>query len=229
MKTVFITGANRGIGLGLASAYLKAGARVIGTARRPEAAESFTLLSQTYPEGFGSVPLDVTDEASIVALPGLLEGDQVDCLINNAGISLEESFGSWTSRGFEVNFQANTLGPALVSQAMASLMVKGATIVNMTSGMGSIELNLNPQTGLDAYAVSKAGLNFVTRRLAEKFKERAIAVVAVSPGWVRTDMGGSNATTSVEEAVRCLVQTIDAVTIEQTGAFLTETGEPLPW
>jgi NAD(P)-dependent dehydrogenase (short-subunit alcohol dehydrogenase family) len=202
---------------------------VIGTARNPDAAESFKILSQTYPACFRSVPLDVTNEASIVALPVLLESVQIDCLINNAGISLEEDFGSWTSQGFEANFQANTLGPALVSQAMTSLMGEGAKIVNMSSGMASIELNLNPQAGLDAYAVSKAGLNFVTRRLAEKLKERAIAVVAVSPGWVRTEMGGADATASVEEAVQCLVQTIDTVTIEQTGAFLAETGEPLPW
>ena len=95
--------------------------------------------------------------------------------------------------------------------------------------MGSIELNINPENPLDAYAVSKCALNILSRRLAEKLRPRGITVVSMNPGWVRTDMGGHEAPTTVDEAVDEMTSTIDSINAEDTGKFLASDGSEIPW
>ncbi len=226
---VLITGASRGIGLGLAKQYLKEGCAVAATATDPENTAVFAELKAEYGDTFFPVKLNLTDEASICALREKLAGFAFDLAINNAGISVEENCGAWTQIHFENHFKVNATGPALVAQVIFPLMKTGAKLVNMTSGMGSLEMNINPLNGLDAYAMSKAALNMLTRRLAEKLRPKSILVTAISPGWVQTDMGGADAPATVDEAVRDLTATIAQLKPEQSGAFLSEKGEILPW
>lgn len=229
MKTIVITGANRGIGFGLTQQYLADGHRVIATARSESGRAAFGDLQAAHGDALSVGTLDVTSEASIHAFAETLADTSLDAVINNAGISLEESFGGWSGNGFATNFAINTIGPALVMQALVPRLKPGGKLINLSSGMGSIQLKIQPEGALDAYAMSKAALNMLCHRLAERFKTQDIVVAAVSPGWVKTEMGGPDATTEVEDAVADLIRTFDGLTPTQSGQYLSETGEPLPW
>lgn len=231
METVLITGANRGIGLGLAQHYLKIGCAVVATARAPEITEVFKTLEVEYGDRFIPVALEVTLEESIDEMvEALKERDvQLDLVINNAGISVEERFGEWTADHFDNHFHVNAAGPALVAQAVVPFMKAGSKLINVSSGMGSLDLNINPENGLDAYAMSKAALNMLTVRLAMKLKSNGVIVATINPGWVQTEMGGPEAPMSIDEAVRALVATIDLLKLEQTGGFYEYNGDELPW
>lgn len=229
MKTALITGANRGIGQGLAKAYLEAGWTVVGAAREPDRSDVFASWCEKSGERFVPVALDVADPASISAMAARLESRKLGLVINNAGISVEEAFGEWTVDHLEHHFLVNATGPALVAQAVVPLMNEGSKLINITSGMASLELNINPQNGLDAYAMSKAALNMMTCRLADKLKSRGITVAAVSPGWVQTEMGGAEAPVTVDQAVQLLTATIDSLGPEHSGGFYAEDGGTMPW
>lgn len=229
MKTVLITGANRGLGLGFTRHYLEAGHRVYAAARNPAQCAAFRDLQKNFAERFNPLTLDVSNESSIAELPGALGSVQLDLVINNAGVCPDENLGGWSAQRFAATFSVNVTGPALVAQSLVPLMRKGSLLVNLSSGLGSIELNINPEEALDAYAASKAALNMLGRRLAVKLAPAAITVISISPGWVRTDMGGENADLSVEESVQDMCAGIEAATPEQSGLFFSREGELLPW
>ena len=189
----------------------------------------FRILEADHGDRLVSVQLDVASEQSIKSMAAELKGFELDIVINNAGVSVEEDFGNWTPAGFEANLKINATGPALVAQALTPLMKSGSRLVNMSSGMGSLALNINPENGLDGYAMSKAALNILTRRLASKLEPRGITVISIVPGWVRTDMGGDEAPITVDESVGAMAQVIDRLTPQQTGRFLAATGQEMPW
>lgn len=226
-KTIVITGANRGIGLGFVEYYLSHGHSVIAACRQPERADALNQLRITYPSQLAIEQLDVADPDSILSCSGRL--GSLDILISNAGITIEEPFGEWTAEAFRKSFDINTLGPALLAQALASKIVHGGKLIQLSSGLASLALNLNPQAGYDSYAMSKAALNIMTRRLAAKLAAQGVIVAALSPGWVQTDMGGPDATDTVENAVRIMVNTIERLGLPDSGNFLDLDGSALPW
>lgn len=229
--TTLITGAARGIGLGFTRHYLEQGHTVVATVRSLDASKHLQPLAQTYNDHLKLLELDVSSDRSVAGLAGTLQEREtkLDLVINNAGVSIGKPFNEWTTENFETNFRVNAIGPALVAQCLVPLMADGGKLINVTSGMGSITLNINPSDPLDAYAMSKAALNMLTRRLAEKLRPRGITTVALSPGWVQTEMGGSSAPTTVEDAVQQITATIASLTLEQTGTFVGEDGAEMPW
>ena len=229
--SVFVTGANRGIGLGYVKFYLKKGTSVVATSRNPKESTELTSLQKEYPNQLIMVELDVGSQESIEQLTDLLKQVKAtfQIAINNAGISLTEEFGSWTMSTFEQHFRINTIGPALVSQAIVPYMGKDSKLIQISSGLGSLEWNINPQMPLDAYAMSKCSLHSLTVRLAEKLREKRIIVVAINPGWVKTDMGGSEAPKKITEVINNITKTVGKLTIKHTGKFLSDQGELIPW
>ena len=228
MKSILITGANRGIGLGLTRHYLEGGHRVYATARNPEDAE-FSILMNEFGDRFIPLQLEVTSENSIAALVPALAGTDLDLVINNAGILPNEPLGRWTSDAFKSAMEVNTIGPSLLAQALIPLMSSNSILANISSGLGSCGLNINPDTGLDAYAASKAALNMVTRRLACKPETEHMIVVAFDPGWVKTRIGGEEAELTVTQSVDDLTAAIERLAPDQSGLFLSRKGEPIPW
>lgn len=228
---ILVTGADRGIGLGFVRHYLENGSQVVATSRRTRSTDDLVELTEEYAGRLCVMPLDVTDEASISQFAKDIgaQGITFGVVISNAGVTVEESFGQWTSRTFEANFLVNTVGPALLVQAVDPYLEEGAKVVQISSGMGSTERNINPENGLDAYAVSKCGLNILSRRLAEKLRPRGIMVVSLDPGWVRTDMGGPEAPTSVNESVGAMALTIDNIGMGNSGSFLASNGKAISW
>jgi NAD(P)-dependent dehydrogenase (short-subunit alcohol dehydrogenase family) len=229
MKTVLITGANRGLGLGFTRHYLERGCRVFACARDWDPSPDSAGMRERFGERFRPVDLDVSDEQAVAALPAALDGAMLDIAINNAGTLQDEAFGGWSAATFETALSVNCTGPALVAQALLPLLKRDSALVNISSGLASNGLNINPETGLDAYAASKSALNMVTRRLAAKLGPRGITVVAIDPGWVRTRMGGEEAELSVDESVSDVTGTIAGLGPEQGGLFLSRKGELLPW
>lgn len=219
------------MGLGFVQHYLKNGWQVFATHRTLEKNEVFQKLKADYGDRYVALQLDVMSESSINEMVEHLVERKVslNLLINNAGVSIEEDFGQWTASVFEMNLWVNSIGPALVAQALVPLMSEEAKLVNISSGMGSLELNVNPDNGLDAYAMSKAALDIMTRRLAAKLKPQGIVVVALNPGWVKTEMGGAEAPSSIDEAIDHMTEVIEGLTLEQTDRFYADNGETLPW
>ena len=230
-NSVLITGANRGLGLGFVRHYLKEGYSVIATARQPQNAVELIELSRSYPHHLSIEVLDVSDETSIASLAQKLVDQSVrlDIVLSNAGIVHEEPFGQWTMDGFETHFRVNTIGPALFAQAIEPFFNQRAKLIQLTSGMGSIEWNINPDHPLDAYAMSKSALNMLSRRLAEKLRSKAIIVISMNPGWVKTSMGGPEAPTGIDEAIQFMTSTIEKLTIEETGRCIADDGKLIPW
>ena len=222
-KTVVVTGANRGLGLEFAAQYAAAGARVVGTARRPDEA---TALAAT---GARVLPLDVTDEASVAALAAALGDAPVHLLINNAGVSgrswSDLSRAERTRRVLDVN----TLGPIRVTEALLPnlLAAEGAVVVNVSSRLGSLAENTTG--GYPGYRESKAALNMFTRSLAAEHAAAGLVAVSVSPGWVRTDMGGPGAALEPEESIGGLRAVIEGLGAEQSGRFWNNDGRELDW
>jgi len=225
MTTYLITGANRGLGLEFARQLsTRPGVTILGTAREPEKATDLARLVHEVLE------LDVADAQSIAALSEGLKGRPVDVLINNAGVG----GGAKSIEGLEFSdlqrvFMVNAFGPLLVARALLANLRAGEkkTIFNITSQLGSITNNKGGSTY--SYRASKAALNQLNMSLSNELKAEGFTCVVAHPGWVRTDMGGPDATLAPEESVAGLLRIIDGMKPEDTGRFFNHDGSTLPW
>jgi NAD(P)-dependent dehydrogenase (short-subunit alcohol dehydrogenase family) len=228
-KTALVTGANKGIGFEVARELARMGLRVFLGARNIEAGRAAAEKLQADGD-VAFLEIDVSDGDSIRRAADELtrHTDRLDVLVNNAGVLLDEDKNALaiTPEIFEATLRTNTLGPWLVAQAFASLLKKSREprIVNVSSGGGQLE------DGADgwapAYCVSKTALNGVTVQLAAALPK--CAVNSVCPGWVRTDMGGENATRSVAEGAATIVWLATDAPHDLTGKFVKDR-RVIPW
>ncbi len=228
MATYLVTGANRGIGLAFARQLLTRGEVVIGTARQPEQAVELADL------GGEIQPLDCGDEASVQALAGSLAGRSIDVLINNAGVFPDRGKGldEVDPQALLDCYRVNALGPLLVLRHLAPNLEDGSRrlCVNIGSQMGSITRAIEGGRGGDyAYSSSKAALNMNSVIAARDYRRRGISVVVLHPGWVHTDMGGSEAPLTPDDSVARMLTVIDGLTPSRTGTFLDLDGTEIPW
>jgi len=223
MKTVLITGANRGIGLALSQQYAARGDRVIGVCRTGSKALQATGAQV-------EAGIDVADDAAVAALALRLHGTPIDTLLLNAGILGRETLGEIDAAGFDSirrQFEVNALGPLRVTQALLGQLAAGCRIGIITSRMGSV--GDNESGGYYGYRASKAALNAIGRSLAVDLKPRGIGVFLLHPGYVATEMVGGGGDISAEQSARNLISRLDTLGIEQTGTFWHADGTPLPW
>ena len=228
--SVVITGANRGIGLELTDQYLADGWQVHACCRQPQSANSLDDLASN--PALAIHKLDVRDTQSISMLSHALADTPIDLLINNAGISTDrqrQDFGAIDYEDWSHVLDVNTLGPYRVSIALTNQVANSERrqMVNISSALGSIERYTTG--GHYIYRSSKAALNMVTVNLAHDLRSRGITVLSVHPGWVRTDMGGSNADISTQTSAAGLRRLIGNTTIEDSGRFFSWDGSALPW
>lgn len=207
MKTALITGAYRGLGLEIARQLGQKGFRVFITGRKPDLLD--TAVARLRSEGLEvhPLPLDVTNVTSILYALAVLEEQQVrlDVLINNAALRLDAEFGilDVPFGMIEQTLRTNAIGPLVVTQRLLPVLAEKARVINISSSAGKMSDGLYPWAPV--YAISKTALNAVTLQLATALGERDIAVNAVCPGWVRTEMGGQEAPRSVEQGVDTVV------------------------
>jgi NAD(P)-dependent dehydrogenase (short-subunit alcohol dehydrogenase family) len=230
METVLVTGANRGIGLALAVALLRDGYAVIAGCRHPEAAARLQRLAAAHADFVDVVLLDVNSDELVSAAVASVRKvrNRVDVIVNNAGLMPEqgnESIANLPLAHLRAAFETNVIGCARVIRAFLPLLRLGhrPRILNISSGLGSI--STRDDASYYAYAVSKAALNMLTRSIAFELIAEGITTVAISPGWVRTSMGGSDAPLSSEESARSLAQAIQTIGPELNGQFLNRFGK----
>lgn len=238
MPTILITGANRGIGLEHTRQALEAGETVIATCRNPDAADELNALAAKFGDLLRIEQLDVTSGESACALVGRLDGVPIDILINNAGY---QGPGTWN---VEANFQAlgsidydiwrdildiNLLGAMRVTEALRGNVAASEKklIIMMSSDLASIARNGMGTT--HPYRTSKTALNMLAKGLAVDMKDEGVTVVALSPGWTQTDMGGPKAIWTVEQSVSGQRKVIAGLGSEDSGKFYNLEGAELPW
>jgi NAD(P)-dependent dehydrogenase (short-subunit alcohol dehydrogenase family) len=227
MPTVLITGASRGLGLEFARQYANDAWRVIATCRDPAAAADLKAV-----EGAVDIhALDVTDHKAIRALARTLEGRAVDLLINNAGIFGPDdfAFGDMDYGAWAEVIGVNTLAPYAVTECFAGHVAASdlKTVVAVTSRMGSIASIDKGSSCI--YRSSKAALNAVMKGLSHELKALGITVAVLHPGWVKTDMGGPDASIDAPVSVSGLRQVIAGLKPGDSGKFFNYDGDEIPW
>ncbi|WP_428772013.1 SDR family oxidoreductase [Vibrio sp.] len=228
MKRVFITGANRGIGLCLVRGYLAANWSVHATYRTPDDSQQLLQLAEQYPE-LKCHQLDVTDYQRVKQLADCLPA--LDLLINNAGYygPKSTSFGQTDVEQWRKVLEINTIAPLKLVEALYPRLNEGQLkkIACLSSKVGS--MTENSAGGGYIYRSSKAALNSVVKSLSNDLMPYGFTVLALHPGWVQTDMGGPNALISPEQSASSLMQLIDASDQSQSGQFFNYDGSPIPW
>ncbi|MCH8499577.1 MAG: SDR family oxidoreductase [Marinobacter sp.] len=219
-KHVLITGANRGIGLELTRNYASQGYKVIGVCRE-SSAELDELASQVI-DG-----IDVTQPDDIERLIDLLGDQNLDILINNAGLLQDETLGELDFDSIRKQMEINAYAPLRVTEALLPRLNAGSKVALITSRMGSIADN--DSGGRYGYRASKAALNAFGKSLSVDLKPRGIAVALLHPGFVKTRMVNFGGLISPEEAAQGLCQRIDELTLDNSGGFWHSNGEQLPW
>lgn len=232
-ERVLVTGANRGLGLEFVRQYAERGARVFAGCRNPDGAGFLSTLVDRYPANVVVLPLDVTRRDSIDAAVNriALDGNgALDIVINNAGISPRgEEFSNLDAASMAGVLEVNAIAPLIVAQRCHRLLVHAdrPRIVNISSSKGSLT---HKESGRHySYASSKAALNMLTRAAAHDLAPEGIIVVALQPGWVRTDIGGPHAETTADESVRDMLAVVDDLEPSHSSRFLTRDGGEYPW
>ena len=223
MRTILITGANRGIGLALTQQFTARGDHVIAVCRHVSDALAATGVRV-------EAGIDVTDDAAVTALAQRLHDVRIDTLVLNAGILAREKLGTIDGAGFDSmrrQFEVNALGPLRAAQALRDHLADGATVGIITSRMGSVADN--GSGGAYGYRASKAAVNAIGKSLAVDLKPHGIAVFLLHPGYVATDMVGGTGDVTPAQAATQLIERLDTLGLAETGTFWHANGTPLPW
>ncbi|XP_067390494.1 C-signal-like [Emydura macquarii macquarii] len=252
VRSVLVTGANRGIGLEIVKQILGKSNPpewVFATCRDPEGAQELKNLASTHPN-LVIVVLEVTDPASIKAAAARVEehlkGSGLNLLINNAAVLKLNTLEFETPEDMSLLYATNVTGTLLVSQAFLLLLKKAAqecpqkemscckaALVNMSSEAGSIQNVLIWNMGqFISYRCSKAALNMLTKCQSLVYGDYGILCIAVHPGWVQTDMGISispEAPLTVDASVQGILNMLPSLSEKDNGAFVNWEGKVVPW
>ena len=235
MQQILVTGANRGIGLALTRRFLQLGERVFAGMRKPQDAP-FADLPGAERERLTVLGLDVNSDESVAAAAQAVsaETNRLDVLVNMAGISPfphDARLDGVDLAKVSEAFQTNVVGPLRTARAFAPLLraavtpERAARLVNVSSGVASMAGKDNGM--FYAYGISKTALNMLSLTESFDLKADGVCVVALDPGWVRTELGGPNAHLAPEESARACAELILGLTLAQTGKFLHYSGSEI--
>ena len=228
--SVLITGANRGLGLEYVKSYLASGEKVIACCRAPEAAEDLQQLKDSNSE-LEILTYDAGSEDSLKSLVAELGQRPIKTLIANAGVygGKGQVMGNISSDVWLETLRINSIAPYLLIEALVPNLeaADSPTAVVMSSKMGSIDDNSSG--GGYIYRSSKTAVNSVVKSLSIDLEPKGIRVLALHPGWVRTDMGGPNGLIDTQTSIAGLRQTIDRKQLSDTGKFYNYDGSLIPW
>ncbi len=223
MSTVLITGAARGLGLDFVKQYAAKGWKVHACARKPEALKRIKGDIHAH-------KLEVTDYAAVKALAKELSGEAIDVLICNAGVShaAAATLGSIDPAAWRDTFEVNALAPLIMAEAFVEHVARSTDrkLIAISSRLGSIA---HCNSGRYAYRASKTALNMEWKGLSVDTAGKGLICVVMHPGWVQTDMGGAQATLTIDQSVPALVKAIDALKPADNGRFINYDGTEIPW
>jgi NAD(P)-dependent dehydrogenase (short-subunit alcohol dehydrogenase family) len=228
MKTAFIIGASRGLGLGLATEYLERGWRVVATERKGRPS-GLAALKAAHAGALEILPLDIDVPDQIRAAQVALKGQKIDVLFVNAGVANDpgETVGEVSTDEFVRIMTTNALSPLRAIEAFKDLVPKGGVIAAMSSRLGSVSLNTNG--GWEVYRASKAALNTFMLSFSARHTGEDWTLLVVTPGWVRTDMGGANGALSIEESIPGVVDMIESNIGKPGIRFLDYRNQTVAW
>merc|ERR1712168_49187 len=242
-KSVLITGANRGVGLEFVRQLADKTQHLFAACRKPSEAIELQKIADQH-NHVHVVEMDVTNEGQIAACACIITetvgDDGLSCIINNAGQIHRGDLENTTAEDMRRIYAVNVIGPAMVVKAHLPLLKKASACfshtdmsvsrghpLNISSKVGSI--TDNSSGGKYAYRMSKAALNMLTKNLSIELKKDHILAVNIHPGWVQTEMGGTNALISVEQSVTGMLSVVSTFTEEHNGGFYGWNGENIPW
>ena len=246
MKTILVTGTNKGIGLEIVRQYLEEGFKVIATCRNLSKLDNLNELLNSFPDMISVYQMELLDEKSIESFSSKIKNIPIDIFINNAGVTFGYSrntklsntgislnklntFGYIQSDNWLPIFKANCIAPLLLTQLLYRNFLLGSEkkIVFISSKPASITEN----TGGSMYMSrsSRSALNQVIKSLSIDLFNEGISVASISPGWVKTDSGGINALIDVHTSVTGIKKIINELRLENTGKFWDYNGELIPW
>ena len=224
MTTIMITGASRGLGLEFARQFYSEECRVIATCRSPKDANELNAIGDIDVHS-----LDVTDDKSVANLADKLRGENIDILINNAGvIGQREGFGRLDYDIWAETMDTNVFGPMRVAEAFRDNVMNSEKkqMIFITSRMGSIT---EAVPNAYVYRSSKAALNMAVKCLSAELEEQGLIAVLFHPGHVQTDMGGQAAPVTPQKSIEGMKNQIVALTRDDNGRFLSYDGHQIPW
>ena len=224
MTTIMITGASRGLGLEFARQFYSEECRVIATCRNPKKANELNAIGDIDVHS-----LDVTDDRSVANLADKLRGENIDILINNAGvIGQRDGFGRLDYDIWAETMDTNVFGPMRVAEAFRDNVMnsKKKQMIFITSRMGSIT---EAVPNAYVYRSSKAALNMAVKCLSAELAEQGLIAVLFHPGHVQTDMGGQAAPVTPHTSIEGMKNQIVALTRDDNGRFLSYDGHQIPW
>jgi NAD(P)-dependent dehydrogenase (short-subunit alcohol dehydrogenase family) len=224
-KTALLLGASRGLGLGLAGEYLARGWRVIATAR--DDSSKLDALAKGADGRLRVEHVDIAEMKGVAALCQKLAGETLDLLFVVAGVSgsVPKPLHEVTADEAAHVYLVNAYHPIVAAEALADLIKPTGVFAFMSSRLGSIASN--SYGSWETYRTSKAALNMGVRSFF--WRHQAHPVLAVAPGWVRTDMGGSSADFDVETSCRNVANAIEKHSAQPGNRFVNYDGTELPW
>lgn len=219
-RLILITGASRGIGLELCRQYHENGDRVIATCR--QSTDELKELGVKIIEN-----IDVTSVEDCHRLHDTLNDEFLDILINNAGILHSETLNNLDFEHIQEQFEVNAMAPLRITGSLLDKLRAGSKVIMITSRMGSMDDNTSG--GYYGYRMSKAALNMAGVSLANDLKHRKISVGLIHPGFVSTRMTGYGGLIESPESAKNIIESIEKVSLENSGIFLHAEGQELPW
>ncbi|CAL1683939.1 unnamed protein product [Lasius platythorax] len=249
MRSILITGCNRGLGLGLVKHLAERTPRppdnIFATCRDASKATELRALADKS-SNIHIIEIDLTNtdgyKRIVDTVSEKVNGAGLNLLFNNAGISSKFTrLGLVKEQQIIDAFLVNTVAPIMLTKAFLPLLktaaknakdktelsVRRAAVINMTSILGSIAENNDG--GFYPYRCSKAALNAATKSMSIDLKTDGILVTCLHPGWVRTDLGGNNAPMDIDTSVNSILNTLNSLTEKHTGCFIQYNGKILPW
>ncbi|MGB7730760.1 MAG: SDR family oxidoreductase [Candidatus Acidiferrum sp.] len=236
MATVFVTGANRGLGLEFARQYATDGWKVLAAVREPKKAKELQDLAKKY-SNVEIHQLNVADEKSIRNLAAELDGESIDVLIHNSGVYPREGqkVGEIDYTGWRAAFETNVFGTMRVTEALlknveASERKQIAAISSSMASLRGIQGGSVAQAGTSyQYRSSKTASNMALSILAQELEPRDISVTLLDPGWVKTDMGGPHAQLTPEQSIGGMRKVLAGDPKQIAGKFIGHDGITRPW
>ena len=228
-RTILLVGASRGLGQAMAAEFVKKDWQVVGTVREGRRAE-LDGLAQAHPDQVTVEQLDITEPDQIAALRDRLSGNSFDMLFVNAGTANHdqaETIAQTSTDEFVRVMLTNALGVMRAVEGLQDLVRSAGLIGVMSSGQGSVANNV--RGGHEVYRGSKAALNQYMRSYAARHADKQRAMVLMAPGWIRTELGGPEATFSMEETIPELVDTLVAQQGTPGLRFIDRHGKTVPW
>ena len=236
MPTYVLTGANRGLGLEFSRQISSSPSNTLFAGVRSLQNDLKDLEALNTNKNIHILPCDVSSLDSIASFASsvsskLGQDGKVDYILNNAGMNSIPNVSALEPKeaDFLLEMRVNVLAPQALTAGLVSHLQKGSVVMNMTSGLASIQYAANGSNKCPVYSISKAALNMLTAQQAMELKPKGVIVVAMDPGWVKTRMGGEGAMLEPHESIGGMLGTIHKLKIDDAAKFYKYSGETVPY